>query len=130
MNSNPTNKNSRESYSKKDVENRITDPTTLSVDEQIDEILDTYSEIEIYRQQKRKNHISMEDWIALRDGITAKTKDSLKSLIRQVCEEVIKEITINQNGMFDDDAGNACWYVDDLDMVLRTKLNKIIGSDK
>jgi hypothetical protein len=106
------------------VDKEGNNPTTLSVDEQIDEILlDMYcagvGEGACYDANPAKCNYKIYDKSA---------KYNLKSLIRQVCEEVIGEDDVyDETSCYD--SGHYSGR-QDLRDEQRTKLNKILGSDE
>lgn len=57
------------------------------------------------------------------------TKEELTNLITQTqqetLEEVLRDIETNQKGQFEDDAGNICWYLDDLVKTIKQRKEKI-----
>lgn len=46
-------------------------------------------------------------------------KDFISSLLEQQKKEIIEEVKENQKGQFENDAGNICWYLDDLIKMLK-----------
>lgn len=54
----------------------------------------------------------------------AQIDQALKEIEEAIDKAIIPAISANQKGQFEDDGGNICWYLDDLEKALRNNLKE------
>lgn len=58
------------------------------------------------------------------DGI--EVEQALKDISELIDGAIMPAISVNQKGQFEDDGGNICWYLDDLEKALRNNLKELL----
>jgi hypothetical protein len=51
---------------------------------------------------------------------------ALKDISELIDGAIMSAISVNQKGQFEDDGGNICWYLDDLEKALRNNLKELL----